>query len=91
MTDALKIAVKAALIAVITAAVVAIFANIQIPALDYTLMLQGLGVALAVLYHYVPIAQTIVPLAFTMLSIQLAILTFRVGAIAWKWIMKVNE
>lgn len=91
MTDALKIAVKTALIAVITAGVLAIFANIQLPALDFTLLTQGLGVSLAVLYHYIPISRTIMPIAFAMLSIQLAILVFKVGAIAWKWIFKVNE
>lgn len=91
MTDALKIAVKSALIVVITSAVIAIFANIQLPALDFTLLTQGLGISLAVLYYYVPISQAIIPIAFVLLSIQLAILTFRVGAIAWKWIFKVNE
>ena len=91
MGDLVKIAAKTALIAVITAGIIAIFANVQIPTLDFTLLRQGLGTALAVLYFYVPIASVIVPLALTMLGIQLGILTFKVGAIAYKWIMKVNE
>lgn len=91
MGDLVKIGVKTALIAVITAGILAIFANIQIPTLDFTLLTQGLGTALAVLYFYIPVASVIVPLALTMLAVQLGILTFKVGAIAYRWIMKVNE
>lgn len=91
MGDLVKIAVKTALIAVIMAGIVVIFNTVQIPALDFTLLTQGLGVALAVLYHYVPIARTIIPLALVILTLDLAIITFRIGMIAVKWIMKVNE
>lgn len=86
-----KIGAKLALVAVVTAAIIIIFANVQIPGLDFTLLNQGLGTALAVMYHWVPAAQVIVPLAISMLGIQLAILLFEYGAIAWRWIFKVNE
>lgn len=89
--DFVKMGAKLALIAVITAAIVAIFATVQIPNLDFTLLSQGLGTALAIIYHWVPAAQIIVPLAISMLGIQLAILLFEYGAIAWRWIFKVNE
>ena len=91
MGDLLKIAAKTALVAVITAGVLLIFANIQIPNLDFSLLVSGLGTALAVLYFYIPISSVIIPLAFVLLGVQLAILTFKVGAIAWKWILKINE
>lgn len=91
MGDFVKIAVKTALIVTIMAGIVALFATVQIPSLDFTLLTQGLGVALAVLYHYVPISTVILPLAFIILSLDLAILTFRIGMVAVKWIMKVNE
>ena len=89
--DYVKMGAKIALIAVITAAVLLIFANVQIPNLDFTLLSQGLGTALAIIYHWVPAAQVIFPIAVSMLGIQLAILLFEYGAIAWRWIFKVNE
>ena len=91
MGDLVKIAVKTALIAIIMAGIVAIFATVQLPALDYSLLTQGLGIALAVLYHYVPIASTIMPIVYVILALDVAILVFRLGMIATKWIMKVNE
>lgn len=91
MGDAVKIAVKTGLIVVITAAIIALFATIQVPALDFTLLTQGLGSALAVLYHYVPISTVLIPVAFGLLSFELAYYAFKVAMIAVKWVMKVNE
>lgn len=91
MSDALKIAVKTGLIAVITAAIIALFANIQIPAMDFTLVTQGISSCLAVLYHYVPVAQVILPIAFGFLGFELAYYAFKLAMIAVRWIMKVNE
>lgn len=91
MGDVVKIIAKTALIAVIMAGIVAIFATVQVPTLDFTIYIQALGIALAVLYHYVPIAQTIMPIVFVILALDLAIITFRIGMVAVKWIMKVNE
>lgn len=91
MADFVKIAVKTALIAVIMAGIVVIFATVQLPTLDFTLLTNGLGVALAVLYHYVPIASTIMPIVLVILALDFSILAFKVGMIAIKWILKVNE
>lgn len=89
--DYVKMAAKVALIAVITAAIIAIFANVQIPALDFTLFSQGLNKAMAIMYHWVPASQVILPLAIAMLGVQLAILLFHYAMIAVRWVMKVNE
>lgn len=91
MGDAVKIAVKTGLIITITALIVALFANITIPSVDTTLFTQGLGAALAVIYHYIPIMRVIVPVAFGLLSFELLYYAFELGAIAVRWIMKVNE
>lgn len=91
MGDLVKIAVKTALIAVIMAGIVAIFATVQLPNLDFSLLTSGLGTALAVLYHYVPIARTIIPIVLVILALDFGILAFKVGMIAVKWILKVNE
>lgn len=89
--DYVKMGAKIALIAVITAAIIAIFANVQIPNLDFTLFGQALGKGLAIVYHWVPGSNVIVPIAVSMLGIQLAILLFEYGMIAVRWVMKVNE
>lgn len=91
MVDALKIAAKVALIAVVSAAIVLLFTTVQIPSLDFTLLSQGLGTALAIFYHWVPAASVIFPIAVAMMGLYLAILVFQLGAIAWRWIFKVNE
>lgn len=91
MGDLVKIGVKTALIAIIMAGIVAIFATVQIPSVDFSILTQALGVGLAVLYHYVPISRTIMPIVVVILGLELGILTFRIGMIAVKWIMKVNE
>lgn len=89
--DYVKMGAKIALIAVITAAIIAIFANVQIPNLDFTLFINGVSTALAIIYHWVPGANIIVPLAISMLGIQLAILLFEYAMIAVRWVLKVNE
>lgn len=89
--DYIKMGAKIALIAVITAAIVLIFTNVQIPTLDYTTLTSGLSTALAIIYHWVPASTVIVPLALSMLGIQLAIMLFEYAMIAVRWIMKVNE
>lgn len=89
--DYIKMGAKIALIAVVTAAIIIIFATVQIPTLDFTTLSSGLGTALAIIYHWVPAARVIFPIAVTMLGVQLAILLFEYAAIAWRWIFKVNE
>ena len=89
--DYVKMVAKIALIAMVTAAILLIFSTVQIPNLDFSTLSSGLSTALAIMYHWVPAAQIIVPLAMTMLGIQLAIILFEYGAIAWRWVFKVNE
>lgn len=91
MSDLVKIAVKTALIVVITTAILAIFSQVHIPSLDFTYFSAGISRALAIMYHWIPGASVIVPIAFAMLGINVAILTFELTMIAVRWIMKVNE
>lgn len=89
--DYAKMAVKGALIAVVTAAIIVLFATVQIPGLDFSSISGGVGTALAVFYHWCPAAQVIVPLAITMMGVYLAILLFDYAMIAVRWVFKVNE
>lgn len=87
----LKIAVKAGLIAVVTGAIIALFANVTIPSLDFTFFAQALGAGLAIVYHWCPATVIVVPVAFGMFGLYLAILMFEFAMIAIRWIFKVNE
>lgn len=91
MGDAIKIAVKTGLIAVVTAAVIALFANIQIPNLDYSQISQGLGIGLAVMFHWVPVMTVLWPLVLFILAFHVGYYAFKVAMIAIRWVMKVNE
>lgn len=89
--DYVKMGAKIALIAVITTAILVIFATVQIPSLDFSTLSSGVSTALAIVYHWVPAATVVVPLAFTMLGIYLAVILFEYAMIAVRWVMKVNE
>lgn len=91
MTDAIKIGVKAGLIIGITAGIIALFANIQVPALDYTYFTNALNSGLAVVYHYAPVAAVIFPVVLAILAFDVALRAFQLSMIAVRWVMKVNE
>lgn len=91
MLDAVKIAAKVALIAVITAAVLVLFANITIPSVDFSNFSRALGVGLAVAYHYVPASVVLFPVLVLILGLELSIVLFKFAMIAVRWVMKVNE
>lgn len=87
----IKYGIRLGLIAVITASILAIFANIQIPALDFTPITNSVGSVLAVLYYYVPVFQVIVPFMFVLIGVRVGLFAWKIGSIAVKWIWKVNE
>lgn len=91
MVEALKIAAKVALIAVVSAAIIALFANVQIPGMDFSVFAQALGKGLAIVNHWCPAMVIVWPVAIAMMSLQLAMFVFNMGAIAWRWVFKVNE
>lgn len=91
MVDALKIAAKVALIAIVTAAIILLFSTVTIPGMDFTVFGQALSKGLAIVNHWCPAFAIVFPVAVAMFSLQLAIILFEFGAIAWRWIFKVNE
>lgn len=91
MIEAMKIAAKVALIAIITGAIIALFAGVQIPGLDFTVLTNALGTALALAYHWCPGLSVILPVAIAMWGVYLAILLFHYAMIGVRWIIKVNE
>ena len=91
MGDAIKIAVKTGLIAVIMVALWAVFFFFFVPSVSFTEFTSAISMALAVAYHYVPALQIIFPVALGLVGVELGILTFKYAMIAVKWVMKVNE
>lgn len=89
--DYVKMAAKLALIAVVTTAIIVLFATVQIPNLDFSLLSTGINKALAIFYHWVPGASVIFPVAVAMLGLQLSIKLFEFAMIAVRWVFKVNE
>lgn len=91
MADWLKIALKTGLVAVIMVALWAVFSSISIPSFDFSLLVQGLGVFLAVAYHYVPALQVVLPFIFAVFGVLIGVYIFKYSMIAIKWLFKVNE
>lgn len=90
-STALKIAVKSALIAVVTAAIIVLFSSVQIPGLDFSFFSNIISKGLAIVYHWCPAASVIIPVSFSMYSLWLAIQLFEFAMIGVRWIFKVNE
>lgn len=90
-STALKIAVKVGLIAIVTTAIIAVFANVTLPGLDFSVFGQAVGKALAILYHWCPACIIVVPVAVAMFGLYLSLLLFEFAMIAIRWIFKVNE
>lgn len=88
--DLAKMAVKIALIAVITATIIAVFA-VTIPSPDLSPLQQALGKGLAFVQYWVPNYMLIWNFFKVLLALQLAILALRGTLIAYRWVMKVNE
>ena len=89
--DYIKMAAKIALIAVITTAIIVLFAGIQFPVPDFAPIFQYAGKGLAIINYWVPFMATLLPIALSLIGVRLAIYLFKFAMIAVKWIMKVNE
>ena len=91
MADWAKIAIKAGLIAVVMVALWAVFSQIQIPQIDYSVITQNAGFAMAYLTYFCPIFPTLWTTTLVFLGVLVALWTFRFAMIATRWLFKVNE
>lgn len=89
--DYIKMGVKAALILVITAAIVVLLNTVQIPQINFSSITTYMNTAYTFLTHWCPAIVVIWPIALAMITLEIAIMGFQVGAMAWRWIFKVNE
>lgn len=92
MGDAIKMAAKAALIGVITAAIIAVFVNVQVPVFNVNLVVQAIGKGRAIVQYYCGPFITLVDIGLWLLGIRyVAIPALHFGLLAVKWVLKVNE
>ena len=89
--DYVKMGVKAALIAVVTAAIIVLLNVVQIPSFNISAISSYLNTAYTFLTSWCPAVVVLWPLALTLITLELAIMGFEVAAMAWRWIFKVNE
>ena len=91
MADWVKIAIKLALVAVVMAILIVLFTMVPIPAVNFSVLSDGLGTAIAVMLHYCPAIVVILPVVIALLAFEVALLGIRGVLIGIKWIFKVNE
>lgn len=91
MGDWVKIAVKTALVATITVAIVAVFATVQLPSVNVSDLVPYLQKGYAIAVHWCPVLGVIYPVAIALMGLRIAIWGVHFGLMAVRWIMKVNE
>lgn len=91
MADWAKIAIKTGLIAGVMVALWAVFTQIQIPTIDFSVVLQDASLAMAFLTYWCPAFPVVWNISLVMLGILVALWTFRFATVAVRWLFKVNE
>ena len=91
MADWVKIALKTGLILGVMTALWAVFTQIQIPTIDFTQVVQTMSFAMAFLTYWIPVFPIIWNISLVMLSVLLALWSFRFATVAVRWLFKVNE
>lgn len=89
--DYVKMGAKLALIAVITTAIIVLLNTVTIPTVSFTAITTYLNIAYSFAVNWCPVMTTIWPICLALINLEIAIMSFEVGAIAWRWIFKVNE
>lgn len=89
--DYIKMAAKAALIIVITVAIVALLNVVQIPNFNLQGITSYMNVAYSFAVHWCPMFSILWPIALSLITLEIAIMGFEVASMAWRWIFKVNE
>lgn len=91
MADWIKIALKTALVATVMVALWAVFTQIQIPAIDFSIITQNIGFAFAFISYWCPAFPVIWNIILVFLTMLVALWTFRFAMVAVRWLFKVNQ
>lgn len=91
MADWVKIALKTGLIVVVMVALWAVFTQISLPSIDFSLVFSSFGTAMAIFAYWCPAFTVIWGTTLAMLGVLAALWLFRFAMIAVRWLFKVNE
>ena len=91
MADWAKIALKTGLVAVVMVALWAVFTQVQLPSIDFSVVFGSFGTAMAVIAYWCPAFTVIWNTTLALLGMLVALWTFRFAMIAIRWLFKVNE
>lgn len=91
MADWLKIALKTGLIVVVMVALWAVFTQVQIPNVDFSIVTQNAGFAMAFMTYWCPAFPIVWNMALIILGVLVSLWIFRFAMIATRWLFKVNE
>lgn len=91
MADWAKIALKTGLITVVMVALWAVFTQVQLPSIDFSVVFGGFGKVLAIINYWCPAFAVIWPFTLVLLGIFVALWAFRFSMVAIRWLFKVNE
>lgn len=92
MADWAKIAVKVGLIVIFTAAIIALFVAVPIPAVTLSNdVVNGISFAKTFLIYWMPTFPSVFAFALAVAGFELGVLIFKFTVQAAKWLMKVNE
>lgn len=91
MVDAIKLAAKIAVIAVVTGLAIALFAGVIFPEISLVPLEEAVGHGKAIIGYWFPELGVWFGFGVILLGLRLSILAFKLGAIAFRWIMRVND
>lgn len=90
--DIAKIALKASLVAVIVAAIIALVTYIAFPMYDEQFVREAIGHGKAILEYYIPTYAPLLTLGFAVISLKFAIIPFlRMTLMTFRWLFIINE
>lgn len=91
MADWAKIALKTGLITVVMVALWAVFTQIQLPSIDFSVVFGNFGKVLAIINYWCPAFAVVWPFTLLLLGVFIGLWTFRFSMVAIRWLFKVNE
>ena len=91
MSDWLKIAIKIVIAVAIVTLIVTLLNVIKVPAVDLTPITAMFSTVLAILYHWCPVLEVLIPASFVIFGIVLSIMAVRFSISGLKWVLKINQ
>lgn len=91
MADWLKITIKIVVAVAIVSSIVMLLSAIRVPAVDLTPITGMFATVLAIIYHWCPVMEVLIPASFIILGIVLSIMAVRFSISGLKWVLKINQ